>query len=83
MPANRFSLAVRVSGKDKLIRTPKGSGDIFHPLAALFGHLPAHFKVIIGLNRTVFRGQITHMTIRSEDLVVIAKILINGFGFCR
>ena len=83
MPAYRFAFTVRVSSQDEFVSIFQGSGNVLHPLAALIGHLPAHFEIIIGLYRPVFRGQIADMTIRGEDFKVAAKILIYGFGFCR
>ena len=83
MPADCLAFPVRVSGKDQLIRIFQCGGYIFHPLAALIRHLPAHLKIIICLNRAILGRQIANMTIGSQNFIIAAQILIDGFRLCR
>ena len=39
-------------------------------------------KIILSINRSIFRGQISHMSKACKNNVIITKIFINCFCFC-
>ena len=77
VPRNRFAFAIRVGGKDQLVGTLQGAGDVIHPLLRLRIDLPQHAKIVVRVDRTVFRGEVPDMAKRSQDLIAGAEVLID------
>jgi hypothetical protein len=46
-----------------------------------FDQLIAHREVALGVDGTFLRHQVTHMTIGSKDLEVLAEVFVDRLGF--
>ena len=80
VPRDCLALAIRVGGEDQLVRALNGRGNFLHHLGATAFEVPVHGEIVIGLHRPVFRGQIAHVTDRSNDVEVLAKVFVDRFG---
>ena len=83
MPADGFTLAVRVSREDEFVGMLERGNNVFEMLFRPARHLPLHLKIIVWQNRSVLAGQITYMAVRRQHLIIIAKVTIDRFGLCR
>ena len=82
MPADRLALAVGVSGEDQTIGGAKRRGDFPDAFLRPAGDLPLHRKIFVRKDRSVLAWQVTDMPIARQNLVVITKVAVDGFGFC-
>ena len=63
VPADRFTLAIRVGGQDQAIGALEGGGDVGQALGGFGVHLPAHGEVVVGFDRSVLRREVPHMAV--------------------
>ena len=63
VPADRFPFAIGVGREDQFVVVFQRIGNCFDVLFAGRSDLPQHFKIIIGVNRSIFRGKVTHVAV--------------------
>ncbi len=83
MPGDRLALAVRVSGQIKAIGLFQRLGDGIDMLAVFVDDLVLHGKIVLGIDGTLFRHKVAHMTIGGQYLKVLAEIFLNGLRLGR
>jgi len=81
MPGNSLTFAIEVSGQVNGFRFSCGLDDVSDVLLAAFVKLVSHLKIVVGIDRTIFGGQIPDMAIGSKNLEVRTQVPVNGAGF--
>ena len=79
MPGNSLALAIRVGCENEAAGAFDRLGDLVHDLLRVGLHLPRHFEIVVGQDRTVLRRQIADVPVRGDDLIVRAQILVDSF----
>ena len=79
MPGDRLALAVGVGGEEQAIGAAHRLNDRLDVLFGLAVDLPRHRKIRVREDRAVLGRQIADMAIARDDLVVAAKVLVDGF----
>ena len=83
MPRDGLALAIRVGGQNQPVGPFQRPRDFADPLRGLRIHLPLHGEIVLGIHGSVLRRQIAHVTVRGQDLVVPAEILVDGLRLGR
>ena len=81
MPADGLALTVRVGRQDQPVRPAQCLCDVADMPLGAAGDLPFHGEVLFRKHRAVLAWQIADMPVRGQNLIVIAKIAVDGFGF--
>ena len=83
MPRNRLTLAIGVSRENQAVGCLGRVGNGADLLLLVAIELPVHLEALVGPDGPVLGRQVADMTVRGEDLVVLAQILLDGFGLGR
>ncbi len=78
VPADRLALAIRVGRQNEAGRALGRVGNLFEAALLVAIEFPLHRKVVLRLHAAILGRQIADMAIGSEDLVVLAEILLDG-----
>ena len=83
VPRDRLALAIRVGCEDQAVGIAHRIGDFLDVLDRLSVDVPRHREVLVGLHRTVFRGQVPDVAVRRHHLVPGPQVLVDGFDLSR
>src|SRR4029453_7473401 len=83
MPADRFSLAVRVGGDEDRLGVLGGVLELLQDLLAAGDYLIRGLEAVLDVDAKLALGQIADMAHRGDDLVVPAQIFIDGLRLGR
>ncbi len=83
MPGNGFAFPVRVSRQKQPAAALHGIGDGLHALGRLIIGNIGHGEIIIRQDRTILGRQVAHVAVAGQHNVIVAQILIDGFGLGR
>ena len=83
VPGNGFAFAIGVSGQQQSVGLLQTFDDPIDVLGVALDHVVAHGEVVLGIDRALLGHQIAHMTVRGQDLVVLAEILLDRPGLGR
>ncbi|MNS99193.1 hypothetical protein D3C72_1335900 [compost metagenome] len=83
MPADRFTLAIRIGRQQDVVGALCGLGDRIDMLFVLLDHVVMHGEPVVRVNRAFLRDQVTHVPIRGQDRVVLAEVFVDRLGFGR
>ena len=83
VPGNRFSFAIEVRGQVNRFGFARCLDDGANVFLAALVEFIGHRKVVIGIHRAVFRGQIPDMTIGGQHLEILSKITVDSGRFGR
>ena len=83
VPGDRLALAVGVGGQDQLVGALHGPGNVVEALAGLVVDLPEHAEIVLGIDRSVLRREVTDMAERRQHLVAGAKVFVDRFCLGR
>ena len=78
MPGNGFTLAIKVSGQVHSISFSRRPDDVLDMFLAAFIEFVGHSEIVVGVNRTILRGQIPDMAIRSKHLEIRSQVPVDG-----
>ena len=83
MPADRFTLAIRVGRQQDVVGALGGLGNRIDMLFILVDHVVVHGEPVVRVDRAFLRNQVTHMPIRGQDGVVLAEVFVDRLGLGR
>ncbi len=80
MPADRFTLAIRVGRQEDVVGALGGLDDGIDVLFVLLDEVVAHREVVVRIDRAFLRHQVAHMPIRGQDGEVLAEVFVDRLG---
>ena len=83
MPRDSLTLAIWIWRQINMLCLSSGLGDGIHMLAVARNNFILHGKVMLGVNRTRFGQQVTHVAISCQYLKVFTQILFEGNSLGR
>jgi hypothetical protein len=83
VPGDRLALAIRVGGEIQRVCQFHGLDDGVHVLGVLFDQIVLHGEAVGGIDRALFRDQVTHVAVGRERDEVLAQVFGHGLGLGR
>ncbi|MNN28661.1 hypothetical protein D3C81_1422400 [compost metagenome] len=80
MPADGFSLAIRIGRQKDVVGALCGLDDGFNVLFVLLDQVVAHGETVVRIDRALFGDQITHVPIRGQNREVLAEVFVDRLG---
>src|SRR5690606_17521927 len=78
VPGDGFAFAVGVGGQIKGFRLRRRLGDGIDMLGVPVDDLVFHGEAVLRIDSAFLGDQVAHMTIRGEDLEVLAEVSVDG-----
>ncbi len=80
MPGNGLAFAVKVGRQIERVGLLDRLDDGVDVLLVLFDQVVVHREIVIGIDGAFLRHQITHVTVRREDLEILAEVFVDRLG---
>ena len=80
MPRDSLAFAVRVGCQIDAVGTLHCFGNRIYMLAVTIDDVVLHGELLRRVDGAIFRNQVAHMPVRSQDLKITAQIFFEGFG---
>ena len=83
VPGDGFAFAIGVRCEVDVFGGFRRFGDFVDVAGVALDDFVVHGEVVGGIDRAVFRDEVTHVAVGGHDFVVFAEVFVQGFGFCR